>query len=442
MNLMFGFVVSLILISSNAFAEKNPLVGMWMLQDSEGKASQSDPMGAALGAGSPRIMTFTEKSMEVNGQLQRVEYEISGNDVIVWVDKAGSRFVVTGNTMKMLVPNPMTGKTSEVPYVRTTKEQAAAAAKRAEAQAKVQAGEKAKAREKEVLAQLQGRWNAQMIEEDGQGKYEQFALRQSTQQGEVVFLVKGDQFLSFENGMPTPFFSFSVNPSPDPKTLDPMFLDAKHIDVKLTSGSMKGQSTVGLYHLVNFLGAETLAICLAKPGDRQRPRVIGTERGDGRLCLTLVRSDLPENAPVASVAPVPAPAPKAPDLRYLAELPDAQKVLAGISGKDGIDTVARQIGAFEILVEVVKIRSEGRVYRDGLTPDELAKYRGYLDNHRRLITEQTAKFDPNCRGAQCDRPTFFRLCNQYGSSKDFRQEVFDRFLSKQWQEEHRPFEVK
>ena len=310
MNRIICIVLFMLGLVDLAWAENNPLVGMWMLQESEGKVSQADPMGAALGMLSPRIITFTEKSMEVNGQLQRVEYEISGNDVIVWVDKVGSRFVVTGNTMKMLVPNPMTGKTSEVLYVHTTKEQMELEAKRAEELAKARLAQKAKAAQKEAESQRQAR--------------------------------------------------------------------------------------------------------IAE-----------------------------EKAQAAAVAPPPVPtAPKPPDLRYLVELPDPQKVLADISGKDGMDTVARQVGAFETLAKVVKIRSEGRVYRNALTPDEGAKYRGYLDNQQRLIAEQNAKFDLNCQGTQCDRPTFFRLYDQYGLSKEFRQEVFDRFLSKQWQELHRPFEAK
>ena len=428
----------ILLLSTLASAEKNPLVGMWLLQEFGGKASQTDPMLAAVTGFMGKTITFTDKSMEVNGQLQRVEYEISGNEVIVWVEKKGSRFMVAGHTMTMLLPNPLTGKTTEILYVRTTKEQAALAAKRSGDHAKAQTGENAKARQKEVLAQLQGRWYARLVEEDGQKKYELFAISRSNLKEEVVFIIKGDQFLSFETGTPTPFFSFSINPSPDPKTLEPMFFDAHHIDVTFTTPAMKGQSVVGLYRLGNLLGDETLGICLAKSGDRQRPRGLGTKQGDGRLCLTLVRSNLDEHAPVASATV----SPKAPDLRYLTELPDPQKVLTEIAGKDGVDTVARQVGAFEILAQVIKLRSDGRVYRNELTPEELAKFGGYQGTRSRLITEQNAKFDPNCKGPQCDHPTFFRLYNHYGLSKEFRQHVFDRFLSKSWQDEHRPFDGK
>ena len=428
----------ILLLSTLASAEKNPLVGMWLLQEFGGKASQTDPMLAAVTGFMGKTITFTEKSMEVNGQLQRVEYEISGHEVIVWVEKKGSRFMVAGHTMTMLLPNPLTGKTTEILYVRTTKEQAALAAKRSEAHTKAQTGENAKARQKEALAQLQGRWYARLVEEDGQKKYELFAISRSTLKEEVVFMIQGDQFLSFENGTPTPFFSFSVNPSPDPKTLEPMFFDAHHIDVTFTTPAMKGQSVVGLYRLGNLLGDETLGICLAKSGDRQRPRGLGTKQGDGRLCLTLVRSNLDEHVPVASATA----SPKAPDVRYLTELPDPQKVLTEVAGKDGVDTVARQVGAFEILAQVIKLRSDGRVYRNELTPEELAKFGGYQGTRSRLITEQNAKFDPNCKGPQCDHPTFFRLYNHYGLSKEFRQHVFDRFLSKPWQDEHRRFDVR
>ncbi len=55
----------ILLLSTFAFAEKNPLVGMWLLQESGGKADQTDPMLAAVTGFMGKTITFTDKSMEV-----------------------------------------------------------------------------------------------------------------------------------------------------------------------------------------------------------------------------------------------------------------------------------------------------------------------------------------------------------------------------------------
>jgi len=293
-------VLLVFLQAAVSYAEKNPLVGMWMLQAVDQKAVPLDPMAGRAAVLSPKTITFTEKSMEANGQLQRVEYEISGNEVVVWVEKNGTRYVVSGQTMKMQLPNPLTGKTSDVTYVRTTKEQAALAAKRAEDKGKAKAAEASKVRQQAAMAELQGRWYAQMVEEDGARTYESMSIRKSDRREEVVFIIRGDQMFSLKDSREAPFFAFTINPAPDPKTVEPTLFDAKHIDARFETGQIKGLSSLGLYRVGHLLGDETLGLCLAKPGDRNRPRSLETVRGDGRMCLSLLRSDLPEDAPTVS----------------------------------------------------------------------------------------------------------------------------------------------
>ena len=89
---------------------------------------------------------------------------------------------------------------------------------------------------------------------------------------------------------------------------------------------------------------------------------------------------------------------------YLSEMPDAARVIAGIQGNDAEDTIERQMGAFQSLIQMINDMAWGLEHRylsvgdtRKHTPDEhriwLAYSNAYADLWRKAARKEEHRYD-------------------------------------------------
>lgn len=145
--------------------------------------------------------------------------------------------------------------------------------------------------------------------------------------------------------------------------------------------------------------------------------------------------------PLGGVSPASAQStPPNIDTTYLSEMPEVQRVLQDMQGKDELDTLARQFGALEVLAHVLKERTVGRIYNNALTKEEEKVLGGYQGEAARLTRDAMAIRDRDgsgCRNGNPDDPecVMNKFRRYAGTGREqFQPELFNRYFSKQWQE--------
>ena len=121
---------------------------------------------------------------------------------------------------------------------------------------------------------------------------------------------------------------------------------------------------------------------------------------------------------------------------YLAGLPDAERVLREIRGKDDFDTAARQASAFYTLRMTTEDLTEGRVFRRILTPGEAARLAEYRQGLMAIHQRMTASFDPACHGPDCPRFRFNRLRMGLETSDVFKRQLWETLTAREWRERY------
>jgi hypothetical protein len=122
---------------------------------------------------------------------------------------------------------------------------------------------------------------------------------------------------------------------------------------------------------------------------------------------------------------------------YLDEMPSPERVLAEVRGRDDLDTAARQAGTFHQLVQMMRVMSEGRAYRNQLTPDEQRVMKSYHDAEGRIIAPMPNRFDAEETrrlGMNSPRAKWFGQYTRYGLDTQF---VLGKFFSPAWQANYR-----
>src|SRR5258706_1539139 len=115
-------------------------------------------------------------------------------------------------------------------------------------------------------------------------------------------------------------------------------------------------------------------------------------------------------------------------------MPTTQRVLQEIKGRDEPDTVAKQVAAFGILVDMMDARIgdfNANLNQDRLPPPVRQVMQSYLGPSRSMYESTLAKFDPKCQGPNCDSTKFNALQQSYRNSKELQAQV-NRFFSPQW----------
>jgi hypothetical protein len=112
--------------------------------------------------------------------------------------------------------------------------------------------------------------------------------------------------------------------------------------------------------------------------------------------------------------------PKATKPPYIREFPTAERVKAEMQGKDAMETAARQMGAFWQLREIIREMSGMRWANEAMTADEKALLGQYANAYQ--AAGKPFETYP-------DRPTWYQLHAHYETNKDFRAELFERFLT-------------
>ena len=120
---------------------------------------------------------------------------------------------------------------------------------------------------KKELAKLQGTWKITAGESEGTSMPEAFL------EGGRWSLK--DNTYSFELGDQSEQGKFKLDPSKMPAT----------IDLEITAGNDKGKTQVGIYKLEG----DTLTVCFAHPGDKERPTKFATKEGTDQLMFVFKR---------------------------------------------------------------------------------------------------------------------------------------------------------
>jgi uncharacterized protein (TIGR03067 family) len=118
---------------------------------------------------------------------------------------------------------------------------------------------------------LQGTW--QVIGGEAQGKE---IPAEAAKAIDVTMTFKGDKY-TLKSTKDKEEGTIKLDSKKDPKT----------IDFHIESGKDKGKKQLGIY----TLDGDTLKICAAKPGSKERPKEIKTTAGDEFEVLVLKRKD-------------------------------------------------------------------------------------------------------------------------------------------------------
>lgn len=119
------------------------------------------------------------------------------------------------------------------------------------------------------------------------------------------------------------------------------------------------------------------------------------------------------------------------DTSYLAEMPEAQRVLIDFVGKDPVDTAALQFSALTSLQGAILYlaRSQGR---SQLTPEELAKATAYAEEAQSILQGIITTADPQCKGPRCPAYRFGELNRTYIQGPVFARRVVEKYFSEKW----------
>ena len=112
---------------------------------------------------------------------------------------------------------------------------------------------------------IQGAWKVESIERGGQ---------KSTPPG-VVLVMKGENYVVKENDQESEEGTFKLDSEKKPKT----------IDFKITKGNDKGKNQVGIYSIEG----DTVRICVALPGQDDRPKEIAAKEGTDHIVFVMKR---------------------------------------------------------------------------------------------------------------------------------------------------------
>ena len=119
---------------------------------------------------------------------------------------------------------------------------------------------------KEDKKKLQGTWKVLSIEQNEE---------KSDKSGDDVKMIFAQDDFTAKTPNTDHKGTFKIDAAAKPKT----------IDIAVTEGPEKDKTVVGIYE---FKGDE-LKICLAKPGEKDRPKEFAAKRDSGMMVLTLKR---------------------------------------------------------------------------------------------------------------------------------------------------------
>jgi uncharacterized protein (TIGR03067 family) len=121
---------------------------------------------------------------------------------------------------------------------------------------------------KKELEKIQGTWVAASVEFNG-GKAT--PERAAT----IKVICKDDKYVQTEAGREVEKGSHKLDPSKKPK----------HMDITVTDGEQKGKTQLAIYELEG----DTLKICVARAGEKDRPTEFAAKSGSTHILVTLKR---------------------------------------------------------------------------------------------------------------------------------------------------------
>jgi hypothetical protein len=126
------------------------------------------------------------------------------------------------------------------------------------------------------------------------------------------------------------------------------------------------------------------------------------------------------------------------DPPYLDEMPSVERVLREIQGQDRLDTLARQVAAFEQLMKMVEVMAGKRRFR--LTRDEQRIKAMYNTAFWKMQQDTLNSFDPaetKRLAMESPRAKWWELETRYSHDPALRDEILQRFFSPAWQASYR-----
>lgn len=117
---------------------------------------------------------------------------------------------------------------------------------------------------------------------------------------------------------------------------------------------------------------------------------------------------------------------------YLKEMPDPARVISSFDGDKSPDKTLRQYGALYQLKTMLEDLSDGRVYRNQLTPEEQRIRAGYVAAMARFEAPHFDDAETRRLGRNSPSAKWFDLRTHYELDKTFRNELLDRFFSPAW----------
>jgi uncharacterized protein (TIGR03067 family) len=121
---------------------------------------------------------------------------------------------------------------------------------------------------KEEILKLQGTWKFISWETEGQD-----APREAVEASVLIF--DGEKYLQKIGDDIVERGTQKLDPTQSPKT----------VDYQITEGEEQGKTQLGIYKLEG----DRLTICVARPGDKQRPKEFATKKGSGTTLVVLKR---------------------------------------------------------------------------------------------------------------------------------------------------------
>jgi uncharacterized protein (TIGR03067 family) len=118
------------------------------------------------------------------------------------------------------------------------------------------------------LKALEGTWQVESAKMDGQ----EFS---GDDVADSRLVVQGDRYKQQEKDQVKEDGVIKLDPAQSPKA----------IDLRIMSGDDKGKTQLGIYKL----DGDTLTVCLAKAGDKDRPKEFATKQGSGVLRIVFKR---------------------------------------------------------------------------------------------------------------------------------------------------------
>jgi uncharacterized protein (TIGR03067 family) len=119
---------------------------------------------------------------------------------------------------------------------------------------------------KKEVEKFQGSWTGVSLEAGGQKAPDEFA-----KQNKITFT--GDKYVQTMGGQTVEAGTQKLDPTKKPKTMD----------ISVTEGDMKGSTQLGIYEIEG----DTLKICVAEHGSKDRPTEFATKAGSRNMLIVL-----------------------------------------------------------------------------------------------------------------------------------------------------------